>query len=201
MAINNEMSKLDIFKDTIISEATAETARITRQMKSDQEKALSEARARIRAEAERYENSKKASITARESRRVSTHRNEVRHKQLEFREECAFTVYDMAQALLAEFTASDKYLEHLLTLLDRAWNLIGRTGEVELYLRPADMRFSELLLKNAGDVKISFIEGSFELGGFQLACPKRGIRVDMSFDSSISDIIGRFSEFSGMQVD
>lgn len=201
MATNNDQRKLEIFVSTILSEAAEETAKITKQLDSTQSKAIAKVKSNLVSEAQRYEKSKKAAIIARESKRVSTHMYEARRKQLQFREDCASEFYLMAEQHLNDFISSDEYPEHLARLLLRALKWLGRDNEVELALRAEDMHLSEFLQSKAPDVKMSFMEGAFVLGGLRLTCHARAIRVDLSFDSAVSDIIGHFHELSGMSLD
>ena len=50
------------------------------------------------------------------------------------------------------------------------------------------------------DLELTVLEGDFRLGGLCLYCPKKRVRADLSFDSAMSDMVGHFSEISGMEM-
>lgn len=199
--MDHDAKKLEIFKETILSEAQSESAAIAAQAKVEWDRAVAEAESHIKDETQRYEYSQKAAIAARESKRVAAHRGEVRHNQFRFREDCAAEVYDMVRSKLNSFTQSGDYAEHLAVMLLRAREHVGNDSDICVYLRSEDMQLCDFLREKIPGAFAKFAEGTFELGGFQMACPSRGIRVDMSFDSALSDIIGHFSDLSGMHMD
>ena len=62
------------------------------------------------------------------------------------------------------------------------------------------MRFADELMNSASGVSLAFAEGSFALGGLSLVCLSKGRRVDMTFDSALSDMVGHFSELAGLNI-
>ncbi|MGI5936907.1 MAG: hypothetical protein ACOX7I_08920 [Oscillospiraceae bacterium] len=46
-----------------------------------------------------------------------------------------------------------------------------------------------------------FYTGAFSLGGLRVTCKAQGRRVDASFDTALEELIGHFSELTGIKVD
>ena len=69
-----------------------------------------------------------------------------------------------------------------------------------VYLRPEDMHFSDELQESVTGVNLAFREGDFYLGGMRVVCPSKGQRIDMSFDTAMSDMLGHFTEITGINM-
>ena len=63
------------------------------------------------------------------------------------------------------------------------------------------MGLAPALAGAAGGVRLEFREGGFSLGGLVLECPERCRRIDLSFDSALEDLEGRFSELTGFSLE
>ncbi len=63
------------------------------------------------------------------------------------------------------------------------------------------MGYAQGLNSASPGVKLEFLEGGFSLGGLVLECPERCRRIDLSFDSALEDLEGRFSELTGFSLE
>ncbi len=193
--------KLDVFIESILAESQREVDQMNRDMEDRRNTVLIQAETDLATQARAYRSEKISAIAARERRRVSARMSENKHALLEYREQCAQEMYDLVLQHIAEFTASSDYPDHLAKLLNQAIAQLGYGFSAMVYLRPEDMHLSDHLLQTVKGVSLGFQEGRFLLGGLQLVCPSMGRRVDMSFDSALTDITGHFSEVADMYVD
>jgi len=193
--------KLQIFTDAVLRESTEEAGEIMEELRRNSESTLKKLEAEYSEEAERYYRNRSAEISAAQSHRVAARMVENKHKLLSLREDCARAVFGDVRRRIAEFTKTEEYGEHMVALLQRAVDELGYGFSAEVFLRPEDMYLKDKLISSARGVSLAFSEGSFTLGGLRLVCPSRGRRVDLSFDSSLTDLIGHFSELSGMQME
>ena len=200
MPMQDTDKKLEEFTDTIIAEAIEEAHQITLELKSKQDAMIKEAENSIAAEAERYKNSSIAEIRATEERRISAKRNADKHELLRYREVCAVDIHKQVQNKISAFTATEAYPEHLKKLLRQAIEALGYGISVEVFLRPEDMRFGDELISSVTGVSIAVTQGDFSLGGLRVVCPSKGQRIDMSFDTSLNDMVGHFSELAGLKM-
>ena len=70
-----------------------------------------------------------------------------------------------------------------------------------VFLRP---RRSELgqapVAASAPQIRLTFREGDFRLGGLIAESPDLGLRVDSSFDSAAGELSGHFAELFGLSL-
>lgn len=193
--------KLEIFKDSILGEAYAKAQRIRNNLEAMRSKILAEAAESIQRESNRRYETRCAEITARETRRVSVRISNNHHTLLQYREDCANEVFDMASQRIRAFASSPEYPQHLSRLLQQAVQELSSTGLFRIYLRPEDFQYQDILKKAVPSVSLEFEEGAFYLGGLHVYCPSRRLRIDLSFDTAMSDLVGHFSEISGMHLE
>ena len=201
MPIQDTDKKLEAFTDTIISEAVEEAHQITIDLRNKQDELIKQAEAEIAAEAERYEKVTVAAVKAAEEIRISAKQTENKRVLLEYREACAIETYKQVQQKIGEFTACAEYLPHLKKLLKKAIDTLGYGFSAEVFLRSEDMHFADELLVSSSGVSLAFFEGDFSLGGLRVVCRSKGQRIDMSFDTALNDMIGRFSELAEISMD
>lgn len=199
-ALDNQ-KKLDAFTSSIYRSVIEESYDILLDLKDRETEIMGKAEAEIRAEVERYKTKRLAEISAAESRRVTTRITENKRTLLQLREEQARAAFDQAREMIVSFTESDKYLPHLCSLLQKAVNVLGYGFAAEVILRPQDMKYTGELLSSVRGVSLAFREGDFTLGGLCLYCSAKGRQVDMSFDSALADMVGRFADMSGLRIE
>lgn len=199
-AINDTDKKLEAFGAAIITEAIDESRRITDELLKKQYEMVDKAEAEIAEETARRTKTRIDEIKAREGRRVAAKMTENKRALLQYREDCAAETFEQIKSRIAEFTASENYLPHLKALLQKAVGVLGYGFSATVYLREEDMHFESELMKSVSSVSLAFEAGSFTLGGLSLVCQSKGRRVDMTFDSALGDMIGHFSELSGLNI-
>ncbi len=194
-------TKLESFISAIVSEAVEESQDIARELRIRESDLIAKAEIEIAAEMERYKTVEITKIKAAERKRVNARMTENKLRQLQYREACAKEVFGDVKKQINAFTASDKYLPHLQRLLKQATDILGYGVSAEVLLRREDMHFAEALLDSAYGVSLAFSAGSFTLGGLCVNCPAKGKRVDMTFDAALGDMVGHFTELSGLLAD
>lgn len=199
-AIKDTDVKLNAFNDSILADAEEEARKITSELHQKQNELISKAEAEISADTQRRTKIRIAEIEARESRRVAARMTDNKRALLQCREDCAAEAFGMVRAKIEAFTASEEYLPQLKSLLSQAVSVLGYGYSATVYLRPEDMRFSDALMSSVSGVSLAFCEGNFSLGGLSMVCQSKGRRIDMTFDSAMTDMLGHFSELSGMNI-
>lgn len=199
MPDNNE--KLAVFTAAILDRARAQAEKL----RADTERAESDAvgafESEKRAESERQIALGRQKAEQRAERTVTAGKLRSRRALLQFREDCAGETFDALTARLGAFTETDDYAECLCDLLLRGLGSVPGQGTVTVCLREQDLRFAEKLAAEAPNARLKFASGSFTLGGLVLVSEEAQRRVDMSFDSALEDMSGRFSELTGFDVE
>ncbi len=196
----DQEEKLRAFTKTALREANRDAQRIKDELRAEHDKAMAEAHTKYRAEISRWREAKAAEARSTEMRRVNSVLAENRRAMLDYRESCAKDVFNALPERIRAFTESADYPRHMARLLRRAREAIGGSAPMELYLREADMGLAEKLRAAVPDVELTVLEADFKLGGLCLYCPEKHVRADLSFDSAMSDMVGHFSELSGMEM-
>lgn len=201
MPMQDTDKKLEAFTDTIIAEAMDEANKITFELRARQDAMIKDAETATANDADRYQKSSIAEIRASEERRISAKLNSNKHALLEYREAWANEMYKQVIGRINDFTASDAYFPHLKELLKKAIDSLGYGLSAEVFLRPEDLQYADELLNSTSGVSLAFTEGDFSLGGLRVVCHSKGQRIDMSFDTALSDMVGHFSEIAGIKMD
>lgn len=193
--------KLDAFTKSIHRSVIEESYEVLLDLRGRETDIMGRAEREICAEVESYKTRRLSEISAKESHRVTTRMTENKRTLLQLREEQARAAFDQARKMIVDFTESDKYLPHLCSLLQKAVDILGYGFAAEVILRPQDMKYTDALLSSVRGVSLAFREGDFTLGGLCLYCSSKGRQVDMSFDSALADMVGRFADMSGLKVE
>ena len=200
MPIKDTDKKLEEYTDAIIADAMEDSRQIVLELREKQEKIIKKADMDIAAEALKYQKARIAEIKTKESLRINAKMIENKQTILQYREDCATETFKEVEAEIVKFVSSEKYLPHLTTLLKRAIEVLGFGVLAVVYLRPEDMHFSDELQESVTGVNLAFREGDFYLGGMRVVCPTKGQRIDMSFDTALSDMLGHFTEITGINM-
>ncbi len=193
--------KLQNFVDSIMDESRRESENLIKDFEQRRDRELAVIKRDLEAETASYYEHKSLEIKTRESTRISARAAENKRQLLQFREDCARSVFAQVRKKITSFTDSEDYPPHLGKLLRKAVSQLGYGFAAEVHLRREDMKYADYLLTQVSGVSLGFKEGTFLLGGLRLVCPARGRRIDLSFDSALSDLVGHFSELTGMQVE
>ncbi len=200
MPIKETDKKLEEYTAAIIADAIEDSNKIVFELRDKQEKMIKKADADLTAEALRYQNARIADIKTEESLRINARMIENKYTLLKYREDCANQAFDVVRAKIAAFTESADYLPHLVQMLQKIVGFMGVDAAIELFLRPEDMHFVGQLKAEAPEAKLSFSEGELTLGGMRAICPEKGRSIDMTFDTSVHDMIGHFTELTGLNT-
>lgn len=190
MPIKETDKKLEEFTGAIITDAIEDSKKIVLELREKQEKLINKADIDLAAEAMRYQNVKIAEIKTRENLRINARMTENKHELLKYREDNANEALKEVRDKIVEFTNSEEYLPHLKFLLKKAIDFLGYGFLVEVILRPEDMHFGDELISSVTGVSIAVAQGNFSLGGLRVVCHSKGQRVDLSFDTTLTDMVG-----------
>ena len=196
----DQEEKLHAFTKTALREASRDAQRIKDELRAEHDRVMSETHYKYKAEISRWREAKAAEVRAAELRRINSILADNRRAMLDYRESCAKDVFSALPERIRAFTESAEYPGHMVKLLRRARAAIGGSAPMELYLREADMGLADSLCAALPDTQLTVLEGGFKLGGLCLSCPEKHVRADLSFDSAMSDMVGHFSELSGMEM-
>lgn len=192
--------KLDHFTATILAEATAETERALAELKEKHNTSYSAAEDRILGETYHYIRTEVARIKSDAGRRVSRHMLDVKRELYLRREEIAREVFGEVREKLVAYAAGPDYAQRLQALCRRAVEALKGADDIRVYLRPADAGQKDALSAALPGVKLTFLEGSFVLGGLVAESPSLGRRVDSTFDSAMEELNGHFAELFGLSL-
>ena len=142
-----------------------------------------------------------AEIKAREDKRVMTESLAERRSLLSLREECARTVLDDVRKRLEGYPDDPAYAGTLVALLRRGLTAVPDARTARVRLRGADMRHADALRAAAPNIEFSFAEGKFLLGGLIIEFPMQHRRADLTFDTALEDLDGRFTEITGFGME
>ena len=168
--------KLDRFTAKILAEAADESKRALAEVKRRRELRFQEAEDAALKEAYEYIHGEVARIQSEAGRGVSRHMLENKRALYLRRTEMAQEVFALVRAKIAG------------------------AEEVLVTLRGDDLSFREALAASAPQVRLTFREGDFRLGGLIAESPDLGLRVDSSFDSAAGELSGHFAELFGLSL-
>ena len=192
--------KLDRFTAKILAEAADESKRALAEVKRRRELRLQEAEDAALKEAYEYIYGEVARIQSEAGRGVSRHMLENKRALYLRRTEMAQEVFALVRAKIAAFTRTTAYGQRLTALLAEALEQLSGAEEVLVTLRGDDLSFREALAASAPQVRLTFREGDFRLGGLIAESPDLGLRVDSSFDSAAGELSGHFAELFGLSL-
>ena len=192
--------KLDRFTAKILAEAADESKRALAEVKRRRELRLQEAEDAALKEAYEYIHGEVARIQSEAGRGVSRHMLENKRALYLRRTEMAQEVFALVRAKIAAFTRTPAYGQRLTALLAEVLEQLSGAEEVLVTLRGDDLSFREALAASAPQIRLTFREGDFRLGGLIAESPDLGLRVDSSFDSAAGELSGHFAELFGLSL-
>jgi len=211
--------KLDRFTAKILAEAADESKRALAEVKRRRELRFQEAEDAALKEAYEYIHGEVARIQSEAGRGVSRHMLENKRALYLRRTEMAQEVFALVRAKIAAFTRTPAYGQRppclpkppppppppaygqrLTALLAEALEQLSGAEEVLVTLRGDDLSFREALAASAPQIRLTFREGDFRLGGLIAESPDLGLRVDSSFDSAAGELSGHFAELFGLSL-
>ena len=191
------MDELKLFLEDVAAESRKDLDRVEAQINEEQtametdaaSKAAEKAALWLRGETEKLQSDAALALAAKQS--------ENRRELLARREQYAEETFAAVREKIAAFTASAEYPAHLAKLLEDAKSaLASQAGETVLWLRREDIALGETLVGRNSAMRVQ--EGDFALGGLQLSVGTR--RADLSFDTALCELRGRFASISGLEM-
>ncbi len=193
-------TRLDRFTAAIVAEAAANTEQTLAALSEKRSAAYAAAEEQILNEVYHYIHGEVGRVRAEAGRQVSRHMLENKRTLYLRREQIAGEVFSEVRARLAEYTASAAYTQRMEAILSEALATLGTPREARVFLRGADSHLAETLAASQPQVKLTFLEGDFVLGGLVADAPALGKRADASFDSSMEGLSGHFAELFGLSL-
>ena len=175
--------KLQAFTRAILDAANEHADAVHAEADEQEKTYIENYRAETHARSEQRRAIAQAEIKAREDKRVMTETLAARRSLLALREECAGMVIADVRARLAAYPGEPGYAGTLDNLLRRG------------------MTHAEHLRAAAPGVELSFAEGKFLLGGMMIEFPVQHRRADLTFDTALEDLSGRFTEITGFGME
>lgn len=197
----NSEEKLSAMEHEIMADVRAESEQIHAETDAEEKRQLEEYTERLRSETEKKLIAATAQARVREDKRITAAFQHGRRALLEYREDCAQDVFDEVRSRLVAYPEQDEYADTLCGLLRRAVAVVPSALVATVYLREADMKYAPLLESKVVDMRLKFVAGTFALGGLMLECAEQRRRIDLSFDSALEDMKGKFSEIAGFSME
>ncbi len=197
----NSEEKLSAMEHEIMADVRAESEQIHAETDAEEKRRLEEYTERLRSEAENKLATATAKARVREDKRITAAFHHGRRALLEYREDCAQNVFDEVRRRLMSYPGQNEYADILCGLFHRALAVVPAALEATVYLREADMKYATLLDNEARDMRLEFEPGTFTLGGLMLECAEQRRRIDLSFDSALEDMKGKFSEIADFSME
>lgn len=194
-------NKLAAFMAAMVSAAEAEAAEMRETAADEEAAALAECRAGTETDSEKRIAAAEADAKNQEDKRITAAAFAAKRELLRFREDCADEVFAAVRERIKSAAAGKDYGKMLCALFKKALDAMPGAERVTVLLRPEDMGHSDALKRAFPDVELSFAEGEQVLGGLVADCPELSRRVDLSFDSALEDLEGRFAETTGFSME
>ena len=190
--------KLDRFTSALLSEASAEAERVSKELKERHDAALSSAEDQVLLEAYDYIHREVSRIRSEQGRLVSRHMLE-RKQALRRREEIASEVFALVRARTAAFTRTEAYPRRLSQLLREALVPLSGAEDTVVYLREEDLPLADALIAQTGR-PLTIQAGPIRMGGLIAQSQSLGLRVDSSFDANMEELRGHFASLVGLSL-
>lgn len=188
--------ELKIFLDAIDSAASEQLNAIEARIGGESAAIEAQAEKAAASAAEAWKKAESERIRAAVSMDAASRQSADRRALLARREQYASEVFDAVRERLAAYTASRDYPAQLAALLSKARAALGE-GECVIWLRREDLALGKALKAKCPGADVR--EGDFALGGLWLSVGAR--RADMSFDTALDSLRGRFAEIIGMEIE
>lgn len=192
---------LKCFLDTIAAAAREDRLLVEQEAAAAREEAMERLRREAEQTAEQVRRAGLAQVQSAGAETLAARRTENRRELLERRKNYSYETMVKVKAKTRGYTTLPEYPERLLALVEKALDCLGRPQTGVLYLRREDMGHGSYIRPRVRDTILSLEEGDFALGGVIVACPERGLRADLSFDTAFQDAVDRFGELSGLGLE
>lgn len=188
--------ELKIFLDAITAASEAQLASIESNISGETAALEVQAQKKAQAAAAAWKHSESERIRDAAVLETAARRSADRRALLARREQYAAEVFAAVRERIHAFTVSGEYPAQLAVLLEKGRAALGE-GKTVIWLRREDMALGGALRKKCPNAEVR--EGDFALGGLWLSVDAR--RADLSFDTALDELRGRFAEIIGMEIE
>ena len=193
--------KLKGFTDAIIGAAQLRADAVRAESDEHEKSSIEDYRVRAAKEGEVRTAQALAEARAREEKRVMTETLAARRSVLKVREDCQRQVVADVRERLKAFPAAPEYAAALDGLLREGLKAVPDARSARVLLRREDIAHMDHLKAAAPGVELSFAEAFIDLGGLIIEFPEQRRRADLTFDTALDDLSGRFTELTGLGME
>ncbi|EEG29120.1 putative ATP synthase, subunit E [[Clostridium] methylpentosum DSM 5476] len=194
-----DQDKLQRFQKTVLSEAEGKIAQMEQEIQEYEKTELEKARQAEYDKMFAYMQSKVHDIQWKYRQSVTKASLEAKRRLLQYRTGLADKVFAQVEQKLKAFTASDQYEAFLIDKLKKA--------EKEFPCQNAVIRLCPDDMKHAGAIQAALSvpvtvepDRRNHLGGFQIVNEQKGLLLDDTFASNLTDQHATFYKICGMTV-
>lgn len=188
--------KLDQFIATILSDANAESTEIQKEINTRRNAFLEKTETDLLNEMYNYVRTKSSEARTDTGRRISKATMENKRTLFNYRASIAKNVFNDVKARIQAYVQTSEYVLSLAKLAAFATAEL-HCPDIQILLRPDDMKYSEIL---AAQTPAEYIPGEIDLGGLIAKSPSKNLRIDLTYDASFVDVTDKFGELSGFGV-
>jgi vacuolar-type H+-ATPase subunit E/Vma4 len=192
--------KLDRFTATIMKEAMEESDQAMAEYQKRRQNALSAMKKQAGTEARAYLHAEITRMRTESGREVAQRMQATKRALFQRRNAIASEVFAQVRQKIAAYTATSQYVRRMQELMRQALDVLEGADRVTVYLRREDRSLISGLKDVAPEVHMTFLDGSFQLGGLIVESAEIGQRVDSSFDSRLEELSGHFAELFGISL-
>lgn len=193
--------KLQGFVRAILGAANEKADSLHARADEQERAALERYRAEAHARSEQNLALSLAEARANEEKRVMTETLAARRSLLSLRADCAREVISDVRKRLEAYPSAPEYAATLDGLLLKGLAAIPEAKSARVLLRREDISHVDHLRAAAPGVQLSFAEAFINLGGLIIEFPEQRRRADLSFDTALDDLSGRFNEITGFGME
>ena len=193
--------KLQRFTRAILDAANEQADAVHAEADEQEKSTLASYRAEAEARGEQSRALSQSEIRAREEKRVMTETMNARRAVLTFDRSYARRVGEECRSRLAPYPSTPEYAGTLDDLLRAGLAAVPEAKTARVLLRREDISHTAHLRAAAGAGQLSFAEGFIDLGGLVIEFPEQHRRADMTFDTALHDLSGRFTDIVGFGME
>ena len=191
--ITDPDQKLNNFTAVITADALEKANCIYAGIEQESEAYMATAENEVLNDMYRYIKNETAKIRAAAGIRVSRNAMDNKRKLYARRNEMTDIVFEALIKKLNLFMESPKYIEKLIASIKLALDTFS--ADIVVFLRPDDMRLVPELEKIETPYNVEFRKGNFfTIGGLQVNCVGKDLRMDASYDSALAQLRENFEE-------
>lgn len=197
--MTDEAIKLRRFSRAVYDVAEKQVEDIVSQAKNIHDQQILEASRQGKELMEEKVRTGSADIKGKYVRLSAAEELESKRRILRHREALSEKVFENVKKQLEDFRNSDKYPEYLLKLV-REIKSDSASGKGVIFISPADEKFREMILKEAGPGFTAELKRSVKMGGISAVCDNSNTLLDKTIDGAFQEQKELFRNTSAMQL-